>query len=141
MVVVLWEQFDERCRFLLHFEEEVRETLEGVQASDHPFRGQDVNASDLRWALSAVSTRAFRLHGNRKVVQGGSSDHVPMMLPLIDMCNHSFSPNVRIIQEQDGSDSNTLVKVLCLRSLFLLSVLILFISLFLCESGCCRDSS
>ncbi|CAN7094105.1 unnamed protein product [Brassica rapa subsp. narinosa] len=106
-----YQQFDERCRFLLHFEEEVRETLEGVQASDHPFRGQDVNASDLRWALSAVSTRAFRLHGNRKVVQGGSSDHVPMMLPLIDMCNHSFSPNVRIIQEQDGSDSNTLVKV------------------------------
>ncbi|RID46390.1 hypothetical protein BRARA_I03054 [Brassica rapa] len=34
-----------------------------------------------------------------------------MMLPLIDMCNHSFSPNVKIIQEQNGSDSNTLVKV------------------------------
>ncbi|KAL0695458.1 hypothetical protein Bca4012_062638 [Brassica carinata] len=80
------------------------ETLEGVKASDHPFGGQDVNASDLRWALSAVSTRAFRLHGDINL-------HVPMMLPLIDMCNHSFSPNVRIIQEQDGSDSNTLVKV------------------------------
>lgn len=88
-----------------------------------------MNASALGWTMSAVSTRAFRLHGNRKV-RGGSSDHVPMMLPLIDMCNHSFSPNVKIIQEQDGSDSNTLVKVLCLSSLFLLSVLF-FICLIL----------
>lgn len=75
-----------------------------------------MNASALGWTMSAVSTRAFRLHGDRKV-RGGSSDHVPMMLPLIDMCNHSFSPNVKIIQEQNGSDSNTLVKVLCLRSI------------------------
>lgn len=107
-----WEQVNKRCRFLLDFEREIRQTLEGVKASDdHPFSGQDVNASALGWTMSAVSTRAFRLHGDRKV-RGGSSDHVPMMLPLIDMCNHSFSPNVKIIQEQNGSDSNTLVKVL-----------------------------
>ncbi|CAH8356846.1 unnamed protein product [Eruca vesicaria subsp. sativa] len=107
---LLHQQVNKRCRFLLDFEREIRETLEDVKASDHPFSGQDVNASALGWTMSAVSTRAFRLHGNRKV-RGGSSDHVPMMLPLIDMCNHSFTPNVKIIQEQDGSDSNTLVKV------------------------------
>jgi len=106
----LLHQVNKRCRFLLEFEQEIRRTLEDVKASDHPFSGQDVNASALGWTMSAVSTRAFRLHGNKKL-QGGSSDDVPMMLPLIDMCNHSFKPNARIIQEQNGADSNTLVKV------------------------------
>ncbi|KAG7593023.1 SET domain [Arabidopsis thaliana x Arabidopsis arenosa] len=103
-------QVNKRCRFLLEFEQEIRRTLEDVKASDHPFSGQDVNASALGWTMSAVSTRAFRLHGNKKL-RGGSSDDVPMMLPLIDMCNHSFKPNVKIIQEQNGAESNTLVKV------------------------------
>lgn len=107
---VLWDQVNKRCRFLLEFEQEIRGTLQDVKASDHPFNGQDVNASALGWTMSAVSTRAFRLHGNKKL-QGGSSDDVPMMLPLIDMCNHCFKPNVRIIQEHNGADSNTLVKV------------------------------
>lgn len=31
-----------------------------------------------------------------------------MMLPLIDMCNHSFNPNAHIIQEED--DSELLIK-------------------------------
>lgn len=69
-----------------------------------------MNASALGWTMSAVSTRAFRLHGDKKL-QGGRSVAVPMMLPLIDMCNHSFKPNARIIQEENGSNSNTLVKV------------------------------
>lgn len=93
--------------------------------------------------MSTVSTRAFRLHGNKKL-QGESSDDVPMMLPLIDMCNHSFKPNVRIIQEQNGADSNTLVKVcdLCLRSPFerwLLFNPTQMMFFFNFASGCCRD--
>uniref|UniRef100_A0A1J3IHK0 Histone-lysine N-methyltransferase setd3 n=1 Tax=Noccaea caerulescens TaxID=107243 RepID=A0A1J3IHK0_NOCCA len=103
-------QVNKRCRFLLEFEQETRRVLEDVKDSDHPFSGQDVNASALGWTMSAVSTRAFRVHGDKKL-QGGRSDAVPMMLPLIDMCNHSFKPNARIIQEQNGSNSNTLVKV------------------------------
>ncbi|CAH8381678.1 unnamed protein product [Eruca vesicaria subsp. sativa] len=63
------EQFQKRCLFLLDFAKEVRETLEGVKASsDHPFSGEDVKISDLCWAMSAVSTRAFCLHhGNGKL--------------------------------------------------------------------------
>ncbi|KFK44512.1 hypothetical protein AALP_AA1G266300 [Arabis alpina] len=108
----LLHQVNKRCRFLLEFEQEIRRVLENVKASDnHPFSGQDVNASALGWTMSAVSTRAFRLHGDKKIQSGGSSNDVPMMLPLIDMCNHSFKPNARIIQEQNGADSNTFVKV------------------------------
>ncbi|XP_068663842.1 uncharacterized protein [Aristolochia californica] len=96
-------QVNKRCRFLLDFEKEVKIALENVAYKNHPFGGQDVNASSLGWAMSAVSSRAFRLHGLH--------NDVPMMLPLIDMCNHSFHPNAQIIQEQGISNSRMLVKV------------------------------
>uniref|UniRef100_A0A0D9YXW3 SET domain-containing protein n=1 Tax=Oryza glumipatula TaxID=40148 RepID=A0A0D9YXW3_9ORYZ len=88
VLVQLADQVNKRCRFLLEFEKEVKHKLGTVPLEDHPFCGQDVNSSSLGWAMSAASTRAFRLHGE-----------IPMLLPLIDMCNHSFNPNARIVQE------------------------------------------
>lgn len=79
-----------------------------MKPSDHPFGGQDVDASSLGWAMAAVSSRAFRLYG--KKLTGGTLNDLPMMLPLIDMCNHSFNPNSRIVQEQDEGKT-MLVKV------------------------------
>ncbi|KAJ0492382.1 putative [histone H3]-lysine(4) N-trimethyltransferase chromatin remodeling SET family [Helianthus annuus] len=102
-------QVNKRCRFLLDFEKEVRREVEDVKFEDHPFGGRDVDASSLGWAMSAVSSRAFRLHG--KALQNGNSGDVPMMLPLIDMCNHSFNPNAEIVQEQGSGDPKMLVKV------------------------------
>lgn len=102
-------QVNKRCRFLLDFEKEVKHLLEGMAPKDHPFQGKDVDASSLGWAMSAVSSRAFRLHG--EILSGGKQNSIPMILPLIDMCNHSFHPNARIIQEQDISNSKMLVKV------------------------------
>ncbi|XP_020269603.1 fructose-bisphosphate aldolase-lysine N-methyltransferase, chloroplastic isoform X2 [Asparagus officinalis] len=99
----LIHQVNKRCRFLLEFEKEIKSLLEGIASKDHPFEGKDVDASSLGWAMSAVSSRAFRLHGD-------DSD-VPMMLPLIDMCNHSFDPNARIVQEIDTGSSKMLVRV------------------------------
>lgn len=83
--------------------------LEAIAPKDHPFEGSNVDASSLGWAMSAVSSRAFRLHG--EILSDGNSSDVPMLLPLIDMCNHSFQPNTRIVQEQDTSSLKTLVKV------------------------------
>lgn len=77
-----------------------------MKPNDHPFGGQELNASSLGWAMSAVSSRAFRLHG--KKLAAGTRNEVPMMLPLIDMCNHSFNPNAQIIQDED--DSQLLIK-------------------------------
>lgn len=74
----------------------------------HPFGGQEVDASSLGWAMSAVSSRAFRLYGEKD--PNGIRIDIPMMLPLIDMCNHSFNPNARIVQEQDTSDSKMKVR-------------------------------
>ncbi|KAL6189897.1 hypothetical protein ACLB2K_036298 [Fragaria x ananassa] len=102
-------QVNKRCRFLLEFEQEVRRALEDSKPSDHPFGGQTVGASALGWAMSAVSSRAFRLYG--KKLADGNYDDVPMMLPLIDMCNHSFKPNARILQDQDDRNKKMLVKV------------------------------
>ncbi|CAA6659381.1 unnamed protein product [Spirodela intermedia] len=93
-------QVNKRCRFLLAFEKDVKSVLEDVDPGDHPFSGQDVNASSLGWAMSAVSSRAFRLRC--KTPQDGSGADVPVLLPLIDMCNHSFNPNAVIVEEKDN---------------------------------------
>ncbi|XP_028113733.1 actin-histidine N-methyltransferase [Camellia sinensis] len=102
-------QVNKRCRFLLEFEKEIKQALENLKPEDHPFGGQDVDSSSLGWAMSAVSSRAFRLYG--KELPGGTHINVPMMLPLIDMCNHSFSPNAKIVQERNTGNPKMLVKV------------------------------
>ncbi|KAF7080258.1 hypothetical protein CFC21_084363 [Triticum aestivum] len=96
----LLHQINKRCRFLLEFEKEVKQKLGTVPSGDHPFCGQDLHSSSLGWAMSAASSRAFRLHGE-----------IPMLLPLVDMCNHSFSPNARIVQEGDVESPDMSVKV------------------------------
>ncbi|KAK7358238.1 hypothetical protein VNO77_00164 [Canavalia gladiata] len=105
----LLHQVNKRCRFLLDFEQEVKSTLASLTPDSHPFGGQEVDASSLGWAMSAVSSRAFRLYGDKH--PNGTRIDIPMMLPLIDMCNHSFSPNARIVQEQDTSSMKMQVKV------------------------------
>ncbi|KAK3035599.1 hypothetical protein RJ639_033191 [Escallonia herrerae] len=103
----LLHQVNKRCRFLLDFEKEVKHAVENLKPDDHPFGGQDIDASSLGWAMSAVSSRAFRVYGEK--LQHGSCTNVPMMLPLIDMCNHSFHPNAEIVQEQRMQSSKMLV--------------------------------
>ncbi|KAL7149527.1 hypothetical protein ABFS83_05G046900 [Erythranthe nasuta] len=103
----LLHQVNKRCRFLLEFEKLVKNELETIKLDDHPFGGKDIDASALGWAMSAVSSRAFRLHGKKR--PGRTHIDTPMMLPLIDMCNHSFAPNAEIVQE---NNENVLVKVI-----------------------------
>ncbi|XVE74645.1 hypothetical protein DITRI_Ditri12bG0033900 [Diplodiscus trichospermus] len=108
-------QVNKRCRFLLEFEQGVKNALKNLKPSEHPFGGQDVDASSLGWAMSAVSSRAFRLYV-KKLPDGTHSD-IPMMLPLIGMCNHSFNPNARILQEQDAGNPKMLIKVVSEREI------------------------
>lgn len=89
----------------------VKGTLEDVKSDEHPFGGQEIDASALGWAMSAVSSRAFRLYGSKR--QDGTRENVPMLLPLIDMCNHNFEANAKIVQEKDAGDEKMLVKVCC----------------------------
>ncbi|KAF3331542.1 histone-lysine N-methyltransferase setd3 [Carex littledalei] len=107
--IPLLHQINKRCRFLIEFEKQVKAVLKDVSPKDHPFGGQDVKSGSLGWAMSAVSSRAFRLHG--KALPDGRHDEVPMLLPLIDMCNHSFTPNASIVQERDATSPNMSVKV------------------------------
>ncbi|XP_074320843.1 uncharacterized protein LOC141657489 isoform X2 [Silene latifolia] len=103
-------QVNKRCRFLLEFNKQLKHAVTNLKPMDHPFASQDVDASSLGWAMSAVSSRAFRLHG--KKLDGGNRENVPMMLPLIDMCNHSFYPNAKIVQDVNAEDPKMLVKVM-----------------------------
>ncbi|KAK4264062.1 hypothetical protein QN277_029401 [Acacia crassicarpa] len=105
----LLHQVNKRCRFLLDFEQECWRALDNLKPDKHPFGGQEVDASALGWAMSAVSSRAFRLYGDKR--PDGAHTEIPMMLPLIDMCNHSFNPNARIVQEKDNGTMKMLVKV------------------------------
>ncbi|OMO93994.1 hypothetical protein COLO4_16581 [Corchorus olitorius] len=110
-------QVNKRCRFLLEFDQEVKNAVKNLKPSEHPFGGQDVDASALGWAMSAVSSRAFRLYG--KKLPDGTRNDIPMMLPLVDMCNHSFNPNAQIVQEQeqDAGNSKMLIKVIAEREI------------------------
>ncbi|TKY60976.1 Histone-lysine N-methyltransferase setd3 [Spatholobus suberectus] len=105
----LLHQVNKRCRFLLDFEQEVKRAVGNLTPDKHPFGGQEVDASSLGWAMSAVSSRAFRLYGEKD--PDGIRIDIPMMLPLIDMCNHSFNPNAKMVQEQDTSSMKMQVKV------------------------------
>ena len=49
-----------------------------------PFHATRIDANALGWAMTAVSSRAFALHDQRR------------LLPLIDFCNHSFSPSTHL---------------------------------------------
>ncbi|XP_015068476.1 histone-lysine N-methyltransferase setd3 [Solanum pennellii] len=108
-------QVNKRCRFLLEFEKILKHELENLKPDDHSFSGQDVDSSALGWAMSAVSSRAFRLYGGK--CPDGTRSNVPMMLPLIDMCNHSFDPNAEIVQEEANTNRNMLVKVVAGREI------------------------
>ncbi|KNA19815.1 hypothetical protein SOVF_057960 [Spinacia oleracea] len=107
--VPLITQVKKRCRFLFNFDKQVKGAVSNIKPGDHPFGGHDIDASSLGWAMAAVSSRAFRLHGDK--LSDGIHKSVPMMLPLIDMCNHSFCPNAKIIQCQGAEIAKTLVKV------------------------------
>ncbi|GLJ51840.1 hypothetical protein SUGI_1101270 [Cryptomeria japonica] len=107
--IPLIHQVNKRCKLLLGFEAVVKSVIENLVSEQHPFGGQDVDAAALGWAMSAVSTRAFRLHGH--VMSDGKRGSTPMLLPLIDMCNHDFHANARIVQEADSGSDRTLVKV------------------------------
>ncbi|KAL6566327.1 hypothetical protein OROGR_001942 [Orobanche gracilis] len=106
----LLHQVNKRCRFLLEYEKLMKNKLENVKLDDHPFGGQDIDASSLGWAMSAVSSRAFRLYGSKR--PDGTHFDAPMLLPLIDMCNHSFTPNAEIVQQEETNKDNMLVKVI-----------------------------
>ncbi|KAI5083702.1 hypothetical protein GOP47_0003445 [Adiantum capillus-veneris] len=94
-------QVKKRCRALLDLAKEVETVLSKLGTDQQPFGGQEVNASSLGWAMAAVSSRAFQMHNS-----SGSSR---VMLPLIDMCNHSFTPNARIIQQEEKGGTSFVV--------------------------------
>lgn len=90
------EQVKRRCRWLLGFTSDVLTPIRGTSAD--PFEGVEIDANALGWALAAVTSRAFRVRG---------PEYPAAMLPLIDMCNHSFEPNAKI----QGTSSGTLAMV------------------------------
>jgi len=102
-------QVNKRCKCLLSFEGHVNTEVNGLAPERHPFGGQHVDAAALGWAMSAVSTRAFRLQVD--IMSDGKRVRTPMLLPLIDMCNHNFNPNARVVQETDYGSDKAFVKV------------------------------
>ena len=79
----LTAQLNKRCRWLVDFSAGALAT----PAAAAPFAGQQVGSAELGWAMMAVSSRAFKV--------GGSAGHA--LLPLIDMANHSQSPNCKVL--------------------------------------------
>lgn len=91
-------QVKRRCRWLLGFSQGVLAALPDTAAD--PFGSTPVDANALGWALGVVTSRAFRTRGPGQPAA---------MLPLIDMANHSFSPNARVLPAGQGGGGMCLV--------------------------------
>lgn len=93
-------QVNMRCRWLLQFSQELQ-SVRGTE--EDPFRGVGVDANVLGWSFAAVSSRAFRPGGPKSP---------GTLLPLIDMCNHSFSPNAKVVGSgKPGNNSLSMVAI------------------------------
>ena len=86
------EQVKKRSRFLLSFSAGPLAAAAASQPA--PFGGATVDANALGWALAAVSSRAYRTRG---------ADAPPALLPLIDIANHSFEPNAKVVPGTQGA--------------------------------------
>ncbi|KAG6551561.1 hypothetical protein Mapa_006984 [Marchantia paleacea] len=107
----LIHQVKRRCQVLYEISsKDIPAVLETCPEEKHPFGGQQVDGGALGWAMSAVSSRAFRLQNN-------SGDSERVLLPLIDMCNHSFSPNVRLEQVPTPDNTDFIFQVVAESSL------------------------
>lgn len=101
-------QVKQRCRALINVANQVEAVLAKLPATEQPFGGQEVNASSLGWAMAAVSSRAFQVHSSKEPSKEFSRKQ-RVLLPLIDMCNHSFTPNARIIQHEGKEGASFVV--------------------------------
>ncbi len=86
------QQVQKRCRWLFSFSKQVLGQLPGT--AEDPFGGVLVDINALGWALACVSSRAFRTRG---------PNHPAAMLPLVDMANHTFSPNAEVLPLEGGA--------------------------------------
>ena len=84
-----------RCRWLINFSGQVLAPFQQqINKNDlDPFSGVLIDSNILGWGLAAVTSRAFRPKGTQ---------HPACMLPLIDMANHSFTPNCKIMLSKGG---------------------------------------
>lgn len=119
----------------------MKDKLENVKLDDHPFGGHDIDASSLGWVMSAVSSRAFRLYGSKR--PDGTHIETPMLLPLIDMCNHNFMPNAEIVQEKESCNENMIIKVCSVSYSSIKFVTLRFVHLspLFCFNSCCSVSA
>jgi len=85
------EQVKRRCRWLHGYGSRHLET----DAARAAFGGARVDVGALGWALAAVTSRAFRL--------GGEVGAPAALLPLADLCNHSFDPNAEVVPWEDAA--------------------------------------
>eukprot|EP00879_Flechtneria_rotunda_P001900 GHRR01002073.1.p1 GENE.GHRR01002073.1~~GHRR01002073.1.p1 ORF type:complete len:603 (+),score=223.44 GHRR01002073.1:581-2389(+) len=85
------EQVKRRGRWLHRFSLDVLSKLPGTAAD--PFEGVLVDINAIGWAFAVVTSRAFRVAGPTAPAA---------LLPLIDIANHSFSPNCEVVPMQGG---------------------------------------
>jgi len=62
--------------------------LRGTAAD--PFSGATIDLEALTWATASVTSRAFRVRG----LPGQRGGHLASLVPVVDLINHAFEPNV-----------------------------------------------
>lgn len=105
----LTHQVHKRIQFLNEFVAEVKPAIVGqAPQPGQPFNNYQILPHALAWAATAASSRAFQVHR-----EGGGSS----LLPLVDMCNHSFTPTGRLLQHSSESQSLPVLEVVAEKDL------------------------
>ncbi|KAJ9518421.1 hypothetical protein QJQ45_018445, partial [Haematococcus lacustris] len=91
------EQVNKKRRWLSDFSKRVLAGLAG--APGDPFGGARIDVKTLGWAEACVRSRAYQ-----------DPLHPTALLPLIDMCNHSFHPNCEVRFVEGGSYHSLVAK-------------------------------
>lgn len=83
----------DRCKFLSDFADNVLAPLYDTKFD--PFSGHQADVNAFGWGFATASSRAFR---NPAAV----GDKVYVMVPLIDMASHSFTPSCKVVDSGDA---------------------------------------
>lgn len=86
-----------------------------MEGEGSPYKDQkNISYEEFLWALNTVSSRHITMHGH---LTEEDPSLLLMMMPILDLMNHSLDPNVGIIPYHDKMDNMSFLEVRALKDI------------------------
>ena len=92
----LMQRTKDRCKFLSEFADSVLQPLHGSQRD--PFHGNSADVNAFGWGFASASSRALREASFRVEGQAVGDRNGAVMVPGIDLANHSHNPTCEVVE-------------------------------------------